>query len=259
MADHAQPVVSVVIPVHNAGAFLRSTVDSVLQQSFQDWEIILVDDCSKDNSLEIEREYAERDDRIRILCNESNCGVAETRNRGIRESRGRYIALLDSDDLWRSCKLEKQLSLARDSDAQLVYCSYGMIDSEGKHICEDFIVPTETNMKQMLVRSVISCSTALISADLLKEHPFRPDYYHEDYVLWLELLQAGCRTVGCREVLADYRISRGSRSGNKRKSAVERWRVYRQYLHMPLLPSVKSWLSYVFNGLRKYKIDAKAR
>lgn len=259
MADHSQPVVSIVIPVHNSGAFLRSTVDSVLQQSFQDWEMILVDDCSNDNSPEIEREFAERDDRIRILCNELNCGAAESRNRGIRESRGRFIALLDSDDIWRSCKLEKQLSLAQDRDAQFVYCSYGMIDSEGNHICEDFIVPTETNMEQMLVRSVISCSTALICADLLKEHPFRTDYYHEDFVLWLELLQAGCRAAGCCEVLADYRISRSSRSGNKRKSAVERWRVFRQYLRMPLLPSVRYWLAYVFNGLRKYKKNAKAR
>lgn len=247
------PVVSVVMPVYNAQRFLELAIRSVLEQSFADWELLLVDDASVDDSLSIAARYAELDPRIRLLRNKENIGVAETRNRGIRAARGTWIALLDSDDLWKPEKLEKQLELARDSGAELIYCSYALIDENGVSCCADFLVPEETNVDSLLQRSVISCSTALIRRDLLLEHPFCGEYTHEDLVLWLDLLQAGCRACGCREVLAAYRLSENSRSGNKLKAAAGRWLVFRRHMHLSLLRSSVLFLRYALAATQKYK------
>ena len=247
------PAVSVVMPVYNAEKTLREAVSSVCAQTEQDWELLLVDDASTDGSASLAETLAGEDGRIRLLRNPRNLGVAETRNRGIAEARGEFVALLDSDDRWRPEKLRCQLALARESGADLLYCSYGLIDAEGKPCCADFLVPSVTDWEKMLVRSVISCSTAMIRRELLLQHPFQSIYAHEDYVLWLELLRDGCRAVGCPEVLADYRVSADSRSGNKLRSALGRWTVYRRYLHLPFFRSVSLLQRYAFAALHKYK------
>ncbi len=247
------PRVSVVTPVYNSALYLAETLDSVLAQSMRDWEMLLVDDGSTDDSLAVAEAYASRDPRIRVLRSERNLGVARTRNRGVAESRGDYIALLDSDDLWMPDKLEKQLALADSSGADMVYCSYALIDEQGKRCCEDFLVPPKTDFNSMLVRSVISCSTVLIRADCMKAHPFQLNCKHEDLVLWLELLRDGCRAAGCAEVLAAYRLHRGSRSSNKFQSAYGRWRVFRDNMGMSFCRSLGCFAAYAASALRKYR------
>ena len=247
------PRVSVVMPVYNSSPYLHEALDSVLAQSMEDWELLLADDGSTDDSFAVAEAYASRDPRIRVLHSERNLGVARTRNRGVAESRGEYIALLDSDDLWMPDKLEKQLALADSSGADMVYCSYALIDEQGKRCCADFIVPPQTDLHFMLVRSVISCSTVLIRADCMKAHPFQLDCKHEDLVLWLELLRSGCRAVGCTDVLAAYRLHRGSRSSNKLQSAYGRWRVFRDSMGMSFRESLCCFAAYAASALRKYR------
>lgn len=249
----SNPTVSVIMPVYNAERFLRQAVLSVRNQGFSNWELLMVEDKSNDGSAALARALAAEDNRIRLLCNEHNLGVSETRNRGIREARGEWIALLDSDDLWMPDKLERQLELAYKTNADLIYCSYSLIDENGVSCCDDFIVPEETDLYRMLERSVISCSTAMIRRKIMLEHPFHNDFTHEDLVLWLDLLQTGCKARGCREVLAAYRLSENSRSRNKWKAAVGRWHIFRQHLKLPFLRSCTVFLRYALTATRKYK------
>lgn len=245
--------ITVVMPVYNASRFLRDAVESVLKQTYQNLELLLIDDCSTDNSLEIAREYEQKDARVRVIAAEHNSGVANVRNRGIQEANGQYIALLDSDDVWTEDKLERQLQLVKKTNAKIVYCSYDFIDENNATIKKPFIVPSTTDYKKMLASSVISCSTALLDAELLKEHPFKPEFYHEDYVLWMELLSIqGVTAVGDTNILAHYRQVSGSRSNNKGNAAKERWNTYRQALGLNFCESVWAFVRYAIKGVLKY-------
>lgn len=246
------PLVSVVMPAYNASRFLRQAVDSVLAQTYANLELIIVDDCSTDDTLQIMQDYAARDSRVRIIAGETNQGVARVRNRGIQEARGAYIALLDSDDVWAETKLEKQLACVRETHADIVYCSFDLVDEQGVRLNKPFIVPVHTDYDSMLVRCVFTCSTILSDAKLLKAHPFRPEYYHEDFVLWMELLREPIKAVGLPDVLMHNRQVGGSRSNNKINAAIQRWKIYRQALHMGLLESAIAFVRYAFWGVVKY-------
>lgn len=246
------PLVSVIMPVHNAIRFLRKSVDSVLNQTYNNLELIIIDDCSNDGSTEAAKECANLDSRVRVIVNSSNKGVAETRNVGIREAKGKYIALLDSDDIWDAFKLEKQVELIEKENAQIAYCSYGFINENDVSIKKSFIVPEYTDFGQMLKRCVISCSTALIDADIFKKYVFTSEYYHEDYVMWMKLLKNGAKAVGDKTVLAHYRQVSGSRSSNKIRVALYRWEVYRKALKLPFFKSCICFIQYAYYAIIKY-------
>lgn len=246
------PVISVIMPAYCCERFIGEAINSVLSQTYQDFELLVIDDCSNDGTADIIREFAQRDLRVVYLHNEQNMGVAKTRNRGIGESRGKYIALLDSDDVWDPRKLERQLALLQECDASIAYCSYGFIDENSKVIKKAFIVPEKTDFQHMLTSSVISCSTALISAELLKAHTFRSDIYHEDYALWMELLAIPVSAAGDKEILAYYRQVSGSRNSEKLHAAAERWRIFRVNLNLGLLKSIWYFAGYAINGVMKY-------
>lgn len=249
---NGQPLISVVMPAYQAEKFIRAAIASVQTQSYENWELLVIDDGSKDATVEIVEAMAKDDSRICLLRNEQNMGVAKTRNRGIELARGEYVALLDSDDLWMPEKLEKQLALAQEEDAQVVYCSYAMIDEQDQKKHEPFLVPPKTDYKKMLISSVISCSTVLLEAETAKAYKFDEAYYHEDYVLWMQLLKDGKRAVGNEEVLASYRIRETSRSSDKLSSAKKRWVIYRKCLHMSFFSSAYYLFRYALRALRKY-------
>lgn len=246
-------LVSIVTPAYNCEKYLRQTVASVTAQRFSQWELIIVDDCSTDATLRLARQLAAGEPRIRVFHNETNRGVSETRNRGIREAKGELIALLDGDDLWEPDKLERQVRLM-EAGFDLVYCSYDFRDEAGKPIAgmKPFLVPERTDYRKMLVSSVVSCSTAMVRAELLKAHPFRADTYHEDYALWMELFSLPIRAAGDKKVLMHYRQVRGSRSNAKGNAAKKRWEVYRKTLHMGLWESAWAFFRYALKGILKY-------
>ena len=134
MQIHTQetsPLVSVIIPAYNAEPFLRETIESVLSQTVSDWQMLVIDDGSSDNTQKIVTEFAQKDPRIQLVVNESNMGVAKTRNRGMELCRGKYVALLDSDDYWKPQLLEKMIARAEETGADIIYCSYEMVTSRG--------------------------------------------------------------------------------------------------------------------------------
>lgn len=245
-----RPLVSVVMPAYNAEKYIAEAMESVIAQTYTNWELFVVDDCSADNTANIVQSF--EDKRISYIKNPENLGPAFSRNCGIEAAKGEYIALIDSDDIWHENKLEKQIELAKKTGADIIYCSYGMINDAGVRVNNDYIVTETTDFEKTLKENMLSCSTVLIKSELLKKYKFSSQYYHEDYVLWLMLLKEGNEAVGIAEVLADYRLLENSRSFNKKKSAKNRWRIYRKRLKLPIYKSLYYMCAYILAGLKKY-------
>lgn len=246
-----KPLVSVIVPAYNAQDYIDTAVRSVLAQTMPDLEILVLDDCSKDETSARIRRLAQTDHRIRPVFNEENMGVAKTRNRGLDMAQGQYVALLDADDFWYPNKLEKQLAVIRSTGADVVYSGYALVDNDGKKIKDFFAPPTET-MDSLLTQNGIGCSTVMLSRKVVDHYRFRTDYYHEDYVLWMQLLQDGLKAVGIPEPLVDYRVHANSRAANKLASSGHRWYIYRHFLGFSVLKSTWITLKYAMVGLKKH-------
>lgn len=244
-------LISVVMPNYNGYRFVEQAIDSVLSQTYKNFELLVVDDHSKDDSLSLIQQKAQSDNRIRVIALEHNAGVANARNVGIKEAKGEYIALLDNDDLWTEDKLERQLLIAQKG-ADIVYCSYDFIDEQNRSIKKPFVVPQQTDFNKMLASSVISCSTSFIKTELMQAHPFNADFYHEDYALWMELLRVCPTAYGDQKVLMHYRQVTGSRSNKKGNAAKERWNTYRKALKLNTVTSAWAFVRYAVNGVMKY-------
>lgn len=246
------PLVSVVMPSYNAERFLQAAMDSVVNQTMEDWELIVIDDCSKDGSFEIAKAQEKKDGRICVLRNDVNSGVAKTRNRGIELAKGQYIAFLDSDDVWHPEKLQRQLERMREENAQIGYCSYAIIGVDGDKVRPDYLVPDKACLEDILKENFIQCSAMLIQAEAVKRILFNTEFYHEDYILGLDMLREGNKAAGCSQILLSWRYVENSRSFNKWKSAKNRWRIYRNYLRLSLWKSLYYQNIYMFAGLKKY-------
>lgn len=253
MDEHMnQPRVSVIMPAYNAERFIDEAISSVISQTMSDWEMIVIDDCSGDSSFQIAQSYAVKDSRIRVLKNPENSGVAKTRNRGIDLAYGEYIAFLDSDDIWHPQKLEKQLEKMHSTGAGISYCSYRIIGITGEKVKADYVVPETACYADILKENYIQCSAMLIRADIVKKFRFNTEFFHEDYILGLDMLGSGEKAIGCPELLLSWRYLENSRSFNKKKSALNRWRIYRNYLKLPLSKTLYLFINYAAAGLRKY-------
>lgn len=216
------------MPAYNAGRTISESIDSVLSQSYQDWELLVVDDCSKDNTLDIIQKYAECDDRIVVVRNEKNLGVAATRNKAIAMARGEWIAFLDADDLWRADKLEKQVALMQsDGTIDMSYTASAFMDNDGNQF--SYIMPVEKNItfNELLHRNVMSCSSVMLKSDLMKSIKMPNDKMHEEYYCWLTFLKSGRRSVGINEPLLVYRLGTATKSSNRLKAAMMSYNTYR--------------------------------
>lgn len=246
-------LVSIVTPVYNCESYIAQAIESVLAQTHQSLEMILVDDCSTDNSAAIIASYQKLDDRIKYVKLDRNSGVAVARNAGLEETRGQYVALLDGDDYWKPEMLEKLIVCAEKTGADIVYCSYEIVDEQGSKLCNDFVVPEETDYRRSLVKSVILPSATMMTGRLAKNSRFPIDMYHEDIALWFQLLRDGCKTRGVPDVLVSYRQSSGSKSADKAKAAYGRWIIYRRHLKIPLIRCIGLMTQYAYYGLLKYR------
>lgn len=246
------PLASVIMPAYNAEAFIAEAISSVLAQSISDWELIVIDDCSSDKTYEIAMRLQQQDPRICVLRNDANSGVAKTRNRGIDLAKGKYVAFLDSDDIWLPEKLARQIDRIDSTGAELCYCSYAIIGSSGEKVRGDYLVRETARFEDILKENYIQCSAMLIRSDTVRKYMFNTEFFHEDYILGLDILKEGNTAAGCTEVLLKWRYIENSRSFNKKKSAVNRWRIYKEYLHLPLYKTGYLFVCYALAGLRKY-------
>ena len=240
------------MPVYNSERFVSAAIESVLEQTFTDWELIIIDDCSTDDSTAIALAFADRDPRVKVHINKTNQGVAAVRNAGVAASEGEWVAFLDSDDIWRKEKLEKQLALAETSGAGLIYSSYSLfISNADTDKRKNYKVPASVTYRSMLRENYIGCSTVLVSREALNGHSFSTSIHHEDYALWLELLKAGAKNAGCIEILVDWRITPDSRSANKIYAAKGRWHIFRKVEKLSMATSLSSMAIYAIRGILK--------
>lgn len=247
------------MPAYNAESFIGTAIKSVISQTLEDWEMIVVEDCSIDSTQQIVGDLIQGDGRIKMVRNRCNLGAARSRNRAFELCRGDFVALLDADDLWQPDKLERQVRTAQRMGAEIVYCSYSLIDESGERVAADFIVPETTDFDRFLSQSVISCSTALFKRSLIDEYQMPTDVYHEDLAFWLMLLQRGKCAIGITDVLASYRRIGGSRSSNKVKSALNRWKLFRRYFDLGFERSARAFIRYGQLAIGKYCFDRSSR
>lgn len=247
-------LVSIVTPMYNGERFVSQTIESVLSQTYQDWEMLIVDDGSKDNSAAIVEGYARKDSRVKLI-RQSNGGSASARNHALREARGRYVCFLDADDLWDSTFLEKQLNFLRQKDAGIVYASYRRINERGEEILRPFIVPGRVNYKGLLKTCSISCLTALFDREKTGENFFNESLrsMRDDFVFWLALLKKVDYAYGNPEILASYRVFSTSTTGNKKKVMKPQFMVYYKVEKLGLAKSVYYFIHWAINGFLKYR------
>ncbi len=235
-----QPTVSVVVPVYNGEFYLEETIQSVINQSFQDWELLLIDDCSKDNSLEVIRRFQEKDQRIRLLLQGKNQGAAEARNRGVSEAKGRFIAYLDADDIWQSDKLQKELEFMKKMNAAFVFTGYEFADENGKGKGKVVRVPRTISYKEALVNTTIFTSTVLFDTEKIsKEFIKMPRIKSEDTACWWRILKTGLLAYGLDENLVLYRRPKQSLSSNKVEAVRRIWNLYRNFEKLGLISSIR--------------------
>lgn len=221
------PTVSVIMPAYNAQRTVGEAIESVLRQTFGDFELIVIDDGSTDGTADVIEGYA-ADPRIRFLKNPRNSGVSATRNYGIREAVGEWIAFLDSDDLWREDKLELQLGLLEKyPDAALTYTASSFISSEGEPFGYIMEAEEKIDRRTLLKKNLISCSSAMIRADVMKGIQMPGDRMHEDYYVWLTVLERYDFAYGINLPLLIYRLSAGSKSSGRLRSARMLFNSYR--------------------------------
>lgn len=247
------PLVSIITPMYNGAAFVGETIESVLTQSFKQWEHLIVDDGSRDNGALIVAGYAERDSRIRLI-QQANGGAASARNRALQEAQGRYIVFLDSDDLWDADFLDRQIAFLKQSGTPIVYGSYRRVNERGEEIMKPFIAPARATYDSILLSNPISCLTSIVDRAAVGEVHFDESWgsMRDDLVMWLDLLNRTQYAAGNEDILASYRIHSDQVTGNKFRVLKPQYRVYRRVAKFSAVKSLVWLIRWGMRSLRKY-------
>lgn len=245
------PLVSIIMPCYNAERYIAPSIESVLAQTYTNWELLITDDCSTDNSVKIAQKYCLQDDRINILVPDEHHGIAVTRNLSLARSRGRFVAFLDSDDVWKSDKLEKQVNYMLDNDVAFTYSSYENIDFNGNHNGKVVKDAGVMSYNRYLRNTIICCGTVVLDREKIGHFAAPIIETSEDMALWLSIMKRGFNAYPVPGPLHSYRKTPGSASSNKIKAAGDVWRVYRECEGLNLLQSSCNFVCYAFNAVKK--------
>lgn len=245
-------LVSVISPVYNVEKFIEVTIHSVLNQTYSNFEFLLIDDCSTDQSAEIILRMAKDHPEIKYVKLDTNSGAGYARNVGIKQAEGQYIAFLDSDDCWKPDKLEKEVSLAKEKGAEFVFTAIEMIDEKGNVIKEKRKVKERVDYKFLLTNTMIATSSVLI--DISKVGKFEMPLVRsgQDYATWLMLLRNGRVAYGIDEALTQYRRTEGSLSSKKTKNWKKVWNTQVKMEGINPIAAYFHCVLYIFNALKKY-------
>jgi len=250
--NNPKPIVSIIMPAYNAEKFISDAIQSVVNQTMENWELLIINDCSNDRTVAIIEKFLSSDDRIKLINNPKNVGVSETRNRGIKQALGEWIAFLDSDDLWKQDKLEKQFDVAKSVNAEFLFTGASYINEEGKAFNGHFSVPYLNTFSSLKKQNVISCSSVLLKKHYFEDLKMENDQLHEDYVVWLKILRRGAYAYGVNQPLLIYRISRTSKSGNKFKTLKMTYKVFR-FIDINPFSSAYYTFRHILGSIVKYK------
>ncbi len=250
--DEKFGLISIIMAAYNSEKTIEQAISSVIAQTYPQFELLVIDDCSTDNTAALIERLAQRDSRIRLIRNEKNSGVSYTRKRGLKEACGEWIAILDSDDAWRPNKLEKQIALQQEKNADLLYTGSAFMGSNGNAIDYILHAPAEIDYRRLLKQNLISNSSVLVRKTLYVKYYAIGDNMHEDFAMWLQMLKAGNVAYGVDEPLLVYRLAKSSKSGNKFQAAKMNWNTYR-HVGLNVISAAFYECCYVVKGVLKYK------
>ena len=246
------PIVSIITPCYNAASYIAQTIESVQAQTFGDWEMLIVDDCSTDDSAVIISAYQATDERIRYFRTDAPSGSpSKPRNIAMEQARGRYIAFLDSDDLWLPHKLEEQLAFMERGGYGFVYSDYEKMTWDGSRSNRIIHARSVSSYWDTLESNEIPCLTVLVRKNLLEGLSFK-SIPKEDLALWLEVLRRGHDAYNTGQVHALYREARNSRSSNKWLMFKQQWYILRRIERVKLVPSLYFMIPFALKGFAKY-------
>lgn len=250
--------VSIIMPLHNAEQFITEAIKSVIAQTYQHWELIVVDDASNDRSAQIVEDLAHKDSRIVFIRLRQNSGAAVARNAAIERAKGRFIAFLDSDDTWMANKLGEQIGFMLNAGCPFSFHAYERMDENGQ--ATGIVgVPEKVNYQQMLMTSVIGCLTAIYDTAYFGKVYMPLIRKRQDYGLWLKLLKQTQYAYGIQVPLARYRVRRGGISYNKLNTSLYTWQVYRRVENLSFLTSAYYFANYSVRGALRSKFPFLAR
>jgi len=240
METKENELVSIIVPVYNVEKYIVETIDCVRRQTYQEWELLLVEDVSTDKTRQVIQDYMDKalDNRIHLVCQSVNKGAAHARNLGLSQARGRYIAYLDADDLWEPQKLEHELAFMQEKDAAFAFTGYEFADESGKGLGKIVRVPETLNYRGALKNTTIFTTTVMFdTAKIDKELLEMPIIKSEDTALWWKVLKQGYVAYGLDENLVKYRRVGKSLSSNKLEAVRRIWNLYRRAEGMSILSS----------------------
>lgn len=245
--------VSVIMPSFNSEKYIQSAIDSVKAQTYENWELIIVDDCSNDGTAKIVNENCKKDLRIKLICQSQNGGAAKARNLALENATGQYIAYLDSDDIWYENKLEKQINIMKEKKAGFSCTSYEVIDDLGKSLNKFVYMLPKVDYVGFLTNNLLQTVGIMVDLSIVeKAKLIMPDMRRrQDAATWLQILKSGNDCIGIKDVLAKYRRAENSLSSNKFKAVKGVWFLYRKVEHLSLLFSLYCFVRYAFLAVWK--------
>ena len=236
MENKKEELVSIIMPAYNCGDFIGTTLDSVINQSYKNWEVIVVDDCSTDNTADVVQEYIKKDNRIKYHKLEKNSGAAVARNKAVDLASGKYMAFLDSDDVWFPEKLTKQIGFMEENDYGFTCTSYTKIDEQGEYLNRTIIAQPRRDYDGVL-KTCPGNSTVIYNAEKLGKFKIPDIKKRNDYVMWLQVIKKEKYLYGIEEPLGSHRIRTEGISSNKKSLVGYHWKVYREIEKLSLLKS----------------------
>ncbi len=243
-------LISIIIPVYNAEKFLDETINTVLNQTYKNFELILVNDGSKDKSVDVIKKY--NDKRIKLIDNKNNKGTALSRNDGIRKAKGRYICFLDADDLWNKEKLEKQINFMKEKECAFSFTGYEFANENGIPNGKKVYIPKKLNYKSALKNTTISTITVMIDTKKMdKDLIYMNNVKSEDTATWWNILKNGYEAFGLNEILSFYRRSEGTLSSNKIEAIRRIWNLYRNVFKLGFFYSLYNFVFYAINAVKR--------
>lgn len=249
-------LVSVIMPTYNCARFIEESVKTVVNQTVTDWELLIVDDCSTDNTYQVLLPWIEKYPNIRYHCLETNGGPAVARSEAMRMATGKYLAFLDSDDLWTEDKLEKQIRFMEETDSPFSCTSYRLMQEDGA--LEDMmrVPPKKTSYNSMIrLANPVGNSTVMYNREILGEFQVPPIRKRNDFALWLQILKKTQYCHGMPEVLTYYRLRKNSVSSSKTKLVKFQWQLYREVEKLSLFKS--AWAMACWVIAKFLKLDYK--
>lgn len=246
-----KPLVSIIMPCYNAEQFVAESIDSVLAQTYQNWELVVTDDNSSDSTPEIVQDYCKKDQRIKLYQPGIHQGIAKTRNHSLSKANGRFVAFLDNDDLWIPTKLEHQVQFMLDNDLAFCYGNYELLHEDGSKMGKTIHNAGKIHYKKYLCNTIIGSGTVMIDTEKTESLVMPLNETSDDMALWCHLLKNGFCAYPMDETILQYRLRSNSASSNKLKAAKDVWKVYRNQENLSFMTSVLYFCCYAFNAIKK--------